>query len=319
MTNPAQTKLELADRMEATAAGYYSVGFSADERLLVISVLRDAAAAPVQGAGEPVAWREVETVRLIDLLRSQEGDDVTILCDNPDFNGQPNCAVLCNGDWTEYNDQRFVGDTVLDALSAAATDYNLKKPREVIAESNGHHWIERFNLVCCRDCGIVRRADDKNKPCKGVVSVGPRARPVSAQEGVREANLKDAEEFCKGAFGPFVSDVSQYVEIVAEFLDRVTTRTLTAFPKQEAISKWRSLKDAPPGPEYQAFFVGHSKGGRNDYVFRWPHPKTGRIAFWCRARHDNYVLENYTPDVWHPGPPPIPGSDVEKFKQGKLP
>lgn len=96
------------------------------------------------GAG-PVAWREVEIVRLIDLLRSQEGDDVTILCDNPDFNDQPNCAVVCNGDWTEYKDHRFVGDTVLDALSAAATDYNLKKPRDVIAESNSHHWVERFN------------------------------------------------------------------------------------------------------------------------------------------------------------------------------
>lgn len=43
-----------------------------------------------------------------------------------------------------------------------------------VATSNGHHWIERFNLVCCRDCGIVRRADDKNKPCRGVVRVGLR-------------------------------------------------------------------------------------------------------------------------------------------------
>lgn len=42
---------------------------------------------------------------------------------------------------------------------------------KVIAESNGHHWIKAFNLVCCRDCGIVRRADDQNKPCKGVVKV----------------------------------------------------------------------------------------------------------------------------------------------------
>ncbi len=51
----------------------------------------------------------------------------------------------------------------------------LPSPRKVIAESNGHHWIERFNLVCCRDCGFVRRADDQNKPCKGVVKVELRA------------------------------------------------------------------------------------------------------------------------------------------------
>jgi len=44
----------------------------------------------------------------------------------------------------------------------------------VIAESNGHHWIKWRQFTCCRDCGIIRRADDKNKPCKGVVKVGPR-------------------------------------------------------------------------------------------------------------------------------------------------
>lgn len=42
---------------------------------------------------------------------------------------------------------------------------------KVVAESKGHHWVEAFNLVCCRDCGIVRRADDQNKPCRGVVKV----------------------------------------------------------------------------------------------------------------------------------------------------
>jgi hypothetical protein len=55
---------------------------------------------------------------------------------------------------------------------------------KVIAESNGHHWIERFNLVCCRDCGIVRRADDTNKPCRGVVKVVMRD-PVGSPTGER--------------------------------------------------------------------------------------------------------------------------------------
>ncbi len=48
------------------------------------------------------------------------------------------------------------------------------KLAQVIAESNGHHWISAFKLTCCRDCGIVRRADDQNKPCRGVVRVGLR-------------------------------------------------------------------------------------------------------------------------------------------------
>jgi hypothetical protein len=54
--------------------------------------------------------------------------------------------------------------------------------RTVIAQSNGHHWISDFNLVCCRDCGIVRRADDKNKRCRGVVKVGLRT-PLSQSGG----------------------------------------------------------------------------------------------------------------------------------------
>lgn len=54
---------------------------------------------------------------------------------------------------------------------------------EVIAESNGHHWIKALKLVCCRDCGIVRRADDQNKPCRGNVRVGPRSpEEVTSQE-----------------------------------------------------------------------------------------------------------------------------------------
>ena len=56
---------------------------------------------------------------LCEALRASEGSSVTLVCDNPDFNGQPNNAVDCNGDWTGWNDQRFTGDTILDALVAA--------------------------------------------------------------------------------------------------------------------------------------------------------------------------------------------------------
>ena len=115
-----------------------------------------------------------EIVRLIELLRADEGDSVTILCDNPDFNGQPNCAIECCGDWTGWLHKRFAADTLLDTLSMAVTERQLPSPREVIAASNGHHWVKRFNLICCRDCGFVRRADDNNAPCKGVVGVGVR-------------------------------------------------------------------------------------------------------------------------------------------------
>lgn len=52
-----------------------------------------------------------------------------------------------------------------------------EKPYTIIAESNGHRWIAPAFMkgkVCCLDCGILRRLDDKNKPCPGVVSVALR-------------------------------------------------------------------------------------------------------------------------------------------------
>jgi hypothetical protein len=73
---------------------------------------------------------------------------------------------------------------------------------------------------------------------------------------------------------------------------------------------WRSLANDPPGQEHANFFIGHSEGGRRDLVFRWPHPKTGKMAFWSSGEDGNYVLDDYGADVWHPAPPPIPGSAV---------
>ena len=58
-------------------------------------------------------------LHFINELRSQEGDCVTILSDNPDYNGQVNNAVICNGGWTDYGDRRFVGDTLHECLAVA--------------------------------------------------------------------------------------------------------------------------------------------------------------------------------------------------------
>lgn len=56
---------------------------------------------------------------IVEQLRAGEGSSVEILCDNPDFNGQPNNAVVCNGEWTDWQNTRFTGDTVDAALGAA--------------------------------------------------------------------------------------------------------------------------------------------------------------------------------------------------------
>ncbi len=51
-----------------------------------------------------------------------------------------------------------------------------------------HRWFtpKFIGYECCRDCGIVRRTDDKNGPCKGRVGVGPRAEPLSPEQPDKE-------------------------------------------------------------------------------------------------------------------------------------
>ncbi|MBA1141717.1 hypothetical protein [Mesorhizobium neociceri] len=56
---------------------------------------------------------------IVEQLRVGEGSSVEILCDNADFNGQPNNAVVCNGEWTDWQNARFTGDTIAAALGAA--------------------------------------------------------------------------------------------------------------------------------------------------------------------------------------------------------
>ncbi len=55
----------------------------------------------------------------------------------------------------------------------------MKTPPEVFARTNGHEWAKwefaSMTLVCCNQCGIVRRRDDSNKPCKGKVRIGLRS------------------------------------------------------------------------------------------------------------------------------------------------
>ena len=36
-----------------------------------------------------------------------------------------------------------------------------------MATTNLHTWWLWQGIECCKVCGIVRRKDDKNKPCKG--------------------------------------------------------------------------------------------------------------------------------------------------------
>jgi hypothetical protein len=59
------------------------------------------------------------TLAAILRLRDIEGDAVTILCENPDGNGDNNCAIECVGGWTNYRTLRFEGEDLAKALLLA--------------------------------------------------------------------------------------------------------------------------------------------------------------------------------------------------------
>jgi hypothetical protein len=60
-----------------------------------------------------VIWAAIEQ------LTAEEGCSVTVLCANPDFNGQPQHAIDCNGDWTGWADQRFAHDNHVECFRMA--------------------------------------------------------------------------------------------------------------------------------------------------------------------------------------------------------
>ncbi len=37
-----------------------------------------------------------------------------------------------------------------------------------------HQWINKYEYPTCGLCGIVRRTDGKNNPCKGFIKIGIR-------------------------------------------------------------------------------------------------------------------------------------------------
>jgi hypothetical protein len=58
---------------------------------------------------------------LVELLTKDEANSVTILSPNYDFGGAA-VAIEANGDWTDWKDKRYEGDTILQCLDAANRD-----------------------------------------------------------------------------------------------------------------------------------------------------------------------------------------------------
>jgi hypothetical protein len=72
----------------------------------------------LQPVGESEA-AHLHTMTMLNELRADEGNELLLICPNPDFNGQPNERIDVAADWTGWNPVSFAGDTLHDAVKAA--------------------------------------------------------------------------------------------------------------------------------------------------------------------------------------------------------
>lgn len=57
-------------------------------------------------------------IRYLEELRLGVGDSVTILCDDPEAESTAKrMAIVCNGEWTQWQDRRFYGESIVQCLA----------------------------------------------------------------------------------------------------------------------------------------------------------------------------------------------------------
>ena len=109
---PSQYKLTLICRNIAGADKRADIIVSNDDEAKAVEAARR------QLVDDGVLKGDTATVlAMINDLRADEGDSIEILCDNPE--GPPNNAVRVSAGWTNYDFERFEGDTLEAALTAA--------------------------------------------------------------------------------------------------------------------------------------------------------------------------------------------------------
>ena len=88
-------------------------------RLADVEALRRAEQGKLQR--EPVNLAEHPdhaAIRYLEELRLGEGDSVTILCDDPEADSTARrMAIVCNGAWTQWQDRRFYGESIVQCLA----------------------------------------------------------------------------------------------------------------------------------------------------------------------------------------------------------
>lgn len=75
---------------------------------------------------------------LIERLTSDEASSVTINNPNPDFGG-PAFAISVSGGWTDYQDVRFDGDTILACLEHAYRARSM-----TLGPTDGSGWYDDY-------------------------------------------------------------------------------------------------------------------------------------------------------------------------------
>lgn len=83
-----------------------------------------------------------EILSLIEELRAPEGAAITINCQNPDFNGLKNESVVYCGPATNWKDERFDGDTLVEALRLAAKTVAIRPMISHIANALGYKPVD---------------------------------------------------------------------------------------------------------------------------------------------------------------------------------
>lgn len=121
----------------------------------IIANLRAAVEAPINQAEHPAA----AAMRMIEELRADEGNAVTILCNDPEANTtMEQCAVECCGHWTGFNDLRFYGESVTQALAHA-----------MLAKAEGDARIETYPWGGTGPTGFQDRVAEWLPKCFGPV------------------------------------------------------------------------------------------------------------------------------------------------------
>lgn len=164
-----------------------------------------------------------------------------------------------------------------------------------------HDWHERFNLTCCKVCGIVRRADGKNKPCRGPMRLRPmeRFRPLepdnSVQRLAKEIGAEFQPEHETKAF------CIAWTKALAKVVQTHTWQVLHKYP--DDVRAWAQLIiDCPATPEAMNQVTSSISEEIHaiDYDDGWATDKAGSaLEYVCLAMlPDTRWLANAAKDTW---------------------